>query len=83
MDNNKKNDPRKKMPKFNMGWIYGLVILALFLVWVGGGKDFDGGSVSTTASYTDFKKFVAAGYASSIEITSAKDTLTLYVNIIY
>ncbi len=79
MDNNKKNDPRKKMPKFNMGWIYGLVILALVLVWVGGGKDFDGGSVSTTASYTDFKKFVAAGYASSIEINKDASTLRMFV----
>ena len=79
MDNNKKNDPRMKMPKFNMGWIYGLVIVALALLWVQGGSSFEGGSMSLKASYTDFKSYVAHGYASEIEINKDANALKMYV----
>ena len=79
MDNNNNNEPGRKKPRFSMSWIYGLVIVVLALLYVQGGDAIEGGSLSTKASYTDFKKFVAAGYASEIEINKDASTLKMYV----
>ena len=75
--NNNPNDPRMKMPKFNMNWIY---ILALFTIGV---LYFTSGnvnsSVRTEASYDQFKKMVDKGYASRIVVNKDKNILNMYV----
>ena len=76
-NNNNPNDPRMKMPKFNMNWIY---ILALFTIGV---LYFTSGnvnsSVRTEASYDQFKKMVDKGYASRIAVNKDKNILNMYV----
>ena len=66
------------MPKFNMNWIYGIIIVILAIVFVTGG-DSMGGSMSTKASYSDFKSFVANGYAKDVVIDKNNSTLKMFV----
>ena len=76
MDNNQ-NNPKMNMPKFNMNWIYGMVIIALFLLWfTGGGQK---SSIQTETSYSQFKAMVMKGYASRIVVNKDKNTLQMYV----
>ena len=71
--NNKQNNPKMNMPKFNMNWIYGMVIVALLLLWfTGGGQK---ASVRTETSYSEFKKMVLNGYASKIVVNKDNNTL--------
>ena len=75
--NNKQNNPKMNMPKFNMNWIYGMVIVALLLLWfTGGGQK---ASVRTETSYSEFKKMVLNGYASKIVVNKDNNTLRMFV----
>ncbi len=73
----KQNNPKMNMPRFNMNWIYGLVILTLLLMWfVGGGQK---ASMQTETSYSQFKTMVMNGYASKIVVNKEQNTLLMYV----
>ncbi len=52
------NDP--KMPRFNMNWLYILIITVLSIAFItGGGNSFGlaaGGATQTDATYTKFKQ---------------------------
>ena len=74
---NKQNNPKMNMPKFNMNWIYGMVIVALLLMWFSGGGQKS--SVQTETSYSQFKAMVMKGYASRIVVNKEKNTLLMYV----
>lgn len=74
---NKQNNPKMNMPKFNMNWIYGMVIVALLLMWFSGGGQKS--SVQTETSYSQFKAMVMKGYASKIVVNKEKNTLLMYV----
>ena len=76
--NNK--DERPKMPKFNMNWIYTLVIIALaILFFTGGGDALASGSTADKTSYTKFKAYVEQGYASNVVVNKTTNTLKMYV----
>ncbi len=66
------------MPKFNMNWIYGLVIVGLLAVYFAGG-DAVAGSASRPVSYTVFKEYVNKGYASKIVVNKDESKLKMYV----
>ena len=66
------------MPKFNMNWIYGLVIVGLLAVYFAGG-DAVTGSASRPVSYTVFKEYVNKGYASKIVVNKDESKLKMYV----
>ena len=66
------------MPKFNMNWIYGLVIVGLLAVYFAGG-DAVAGSASRPVSYTVFKEYVNKGYASRIVVNKDESKLKMYV----
>lgn len=70
-------DPRMKMPKFNVGWIYLIILGALAFMYfqVGGDKS----SVTTEASYDKFQRMVLNGYASKIVVNNDKKTINMYV----
>ncbi len=70
-----------KMPRFNMNWIYGLIIVTLAMLFVTGGGNAIGGSsgVSKKAKYTEFKTYVEKGYAESVTINKDESTLKMYV----
>lgn len=78
MNNINRNDNRMKMPKFNMNWIYGIAIVVLLMLYLTGGGGMSG-SASQKATYSDFKSFVAHGYASEVEINKDASTLKMYV----
>ena len=83
MDNNRNQlgDNQPKMPKFNMNWIYTIVIvlLAVLIFSDGGDMLFGGPSATQNATYTKFKMYVQKGYARSVVVNKDKGTLRMYV----
>ena len=79
MDNKQqqKNKPQMNMPRFNMNWIYGLVIISLFALYFTQGSEKS--SVKTETSYSDFKVMVQKGYADKIVVNKYAGTLQMYV----
>ena len=65
------------MPRFNMNWIYGLVIITLIMLYFTQGSD--NSSVKTETSYSDFKVMVMKGYAEKIVVNNYTNTLQMYV----
>ena len=65
------------MPKFNMNWIYGLVIITLITLFLTQGKEQS--SVRTETTYSDFKVMVMKGYADKIVVNKNTNTLLMYV----
>ncbi len=65
------------MPKFNMNWIYGMVIISLIVLYFTSGSE--NSSVKTETSYSDFKTMVMKGYADKIVINKYSNTLQMYV----
>ena len=79
MDNklNNQEDPKMKMPKFNMNWIYILALAVIAALYFTSGST--NSSVRTEASYDQFKKMVMKGYASKIIVNTDKNTLQMFV----
>ena len=71
MDNNKNNQP--KMPRFNMNWIYILIIVSLALFFLSDSGNAlataSGSAMKQDATYTKFKEYVEKGYADKVEVT--------------
>ena len=65
------------MPRFNMNWIYGLVIIALIMLYFTQGSEKS--SVKTETGYSDFKTMVMKGYAEKIVVNKYDNTLQMYV----
>ena len=81
---NKKNplgDNQPKMPRFNMNWIYTIILVVLLVALFsdGGSAIIGGPSASQEATYTKFKIYVQKGYAKSVVINKDKGTLRMYV----
>ena len=74
-NNNKK--PQMNMPKFNMNWIYGIVLILLVTLYLTQGNEKS--SVQTETSYSDFKVMVMKGYADKIVVNKYSNTLQMYV----
>lgn len=68
------------MPRFNMNWIYGLIILSLGLLFFTGGGTMMAGSAKQEATYTKFKEYVNKGYANNVVINSEQRTIKMFVN---
>ena len=78
MNNQNNNNPKMNMPKFNMNWLYFIVLAILaFLFFTGGGGK---SSVSVTTSYSEFKQMVLKGYAKEIVVNNNEKNLQMYVN---
>ncbi|MBQ9655893.1 MAG: ATP-dependent zinc metalloprotease FtsH [Prevotella sp.] len=71
------NKPQMNMPRFNMSWIYGMVIVMLIVLYITQGSD--NSSVRTETSYSDFKVMVDKGYAEKIVVNKYSNTLQMYV----
>ncbi|MDE6002119.1 MAG: AAA family ATPase, partial [Prevotella sp.] len=65
------------MPKFNMNWIYGIVLITLAVLYFTSGQE--NSSVNTETSYSDFKTMVMKGYADKIVVNKYSNTLQMYV----
>ncbi|MGM9733026.1 MAG: ATP-dependent zinc metalloprotease FtsH [Prevotella sp.] len=75
--NNNRQGPDMKMPKFNMNWIYLLMMVVLGVLYFTSGNV--NSSVKTEATYTQFKTMVLKGYAKSIVVNNKTNTLQMYV----
>ena len=74
------NNKQPKMPRFNMNWIYGLIIIALgLLFFTGGGGNMMAGSVKQEATYTKFQEYVNKGYANNVVVNTEQKTLKMFV----
>ena len=75
------NNNQPKMPRFNMNWVYLLVIaaLAFFYFSNGTGGVQEQGNTQGQASYSEFKNFVKHGYANRIVANKSTETLKMYV----
>ena len=71
------NKPQMNMPRFNMNWIYGMVIVTLIALYLTQGSEQS--SVRTETSYSDFKVMVMKGYADKIVVNKYSNTLEMYV----
>ena len=74
----KKPQNNIKMPRFNLMWIFLLVIISLsYLLFQGNASDY--GVYHKEVTYSAFKKYVESGYASKIEINKSEGIVTMYV----
>ena len=73
------NNKQPKMPRFNMNWIYGLIIIALGLLFFTGGGKMMAGSVKQEATYTKFQEYVNKGYANNVVVNTEQKTLKMFV----
>ena len=88
MEQNKQQDSKQQRPRqpqqgnggprFSMSWIYFLVIAGLVAFWYTNGGS-DNSSITTEASYSDFKTMVQKGYAKDIVVNKNSGTLQMYV----
>lgn len=80
MSQNASNTPQQpKMPRFNMNWLYFVIISVLgFIFLTDGGTLFDTSS-NNKVTYTTFKSYVDKGYASRIVINKNENNLKMYV----
>ena len=69
-----------KMPKFNMNWLYAIILIGLIALFVSGGGDILGGSAAKQASYTEFKEYVDKGYVLSVVANKTEGKVKLYIN---
>ena len=67
-----------KTPKFNMSWIYIIVLVGLIVAYFMGGSSASG-SAGKQSSYTQFQMYVAKGYAESIVVNKDNGKLRMYV----
>ena len=85
MDRNSNQFPRHnnqpKMPRFNMNWIYIIVLIGLAVLFFTGGGDSlaQAAGTSKDAKYSDFKTYVEKGYAQRIVVNKNDNTLKMYV----
>ncbi|MBR1505121.1 MAG: ATP-dependent zinc metalloprotease FtsH [Prevotella sp.] len=78
MDNHQPNNkPQMNMPRFNMNWIYGIVIITLIVLYFTQGNEKS--SVQTKTTYSEFKSMVTRGYANEIVVNKYSNTLQMYV----
>ena len=68
------------MPKFNMSWIYILVLVGLIAVYFTSSDSVgQNSSASKDVSYEQFKTLVAKGYASKIVVNKTENSLQMYI----
>ncbi len=74
---NNNGQPKMNMPKFNMSWIYAIVIAILIGLYLTGGTDST--NTKKQVSYSKFKEMVTAGYAKKIVVNKNQSELRLYI----
>jgi hypothetical protein len=72
---NPQGKPNPKKVKFNIGWIYGIIIFALFASYLFGDKV----PVKEINSYPVFKQYVQEGLIESIEVYPQKNQVEAVV----
>lgn len=68
-----------KMPRFNMSWLYVIILISFIVVFLNGGGDALGGSANKKATYTEFKEYIEKGYVLSVTANKNDGNLKVYV----
>ena len=69
-----------KMPRFNMNWLYTIILIALIALFFSGGGEALGGNAAKEVTYTQFRQYVDKGYVLSVVANKTESTLKVYVN---
>ncbi|MBQ6760727.1 MAG: ATP-dependent zinc metalloprotease FtsH [Prevotella sp.] len=69
-----------KMPRFNMSWIYLVIIVTLAVIFFTDGGQTIGQGTVINASYSDFKTYVDKGYVKQIVVNKSESKMRLYIN---
>ena len=77
--NNLNNGPKMNMPKFNMNWIYIVVIGTLVAFWLTNENNSIQQMPNVESSYTDFQSYVDKGYASKLTVDKSQGIVKMYV----
>ena len=71
------------MPKFNMVWLYAMILLGLvYLLYTEAGSNLTNSTVGAAkqeATFTKFKEYVDSGYAQKVVVNTAERTLKMSV----
>ncbi len=70
MENKPTDKPVGKTPKFNISWIYGVIII--FLI---GTLLFNNGTPVKEVPFSKFQQYIDSGYIGDIDVISAKNTI--------
>lgn len=77
---NEKNQQQKngKMPRFNLNWLYIVIIAILGYMFYQGGEG--AGGSSKTVKYSVFNSYVAKGYTRDLTVNKTEGTVTMVVS---
>lgn len=75
-----KKNPQMNMPKFNLNWVYIIVIGILVVLFL---APHGSSSISKEVDYTTFKNYVAKGYATKLVVNKGDGTLEMEVGAKY
>ena len=70
------------MPKFNMTWVYVVILIALGLLFFtnnGGDGQSGGGGIAKKENYSNFKELVMKGAADEVVVNNEEKELRMYV----
>lgn len=74
--NNQNSSPKQQNgPKFNLTWLYLLIIVALGFIYFSS----NGATTAQTTSYTQFQQYVIKGYVEKVEANKTDGSLTAYI----
>ena len=74
------NDNKPKMPRFNMNWLYMIILVALVVMFfTDGGDSLLSDSGAQKVSYSNFKAYVDRGYVNKVVINKTENQLRMYV----
>ncbi len=76
MENKPNKKSNEKQPKFNISWLYGLIIVILL-----GSYFFNGTETVKEVPYSSFQKYVNSGYIGDIDVYSAKNQIEADVQV--
>ena len=72
---NENKPSRKKMPRFNMSWIYGVIVIILLYLFIKG----ESPATSKEVTYTKFQEYVNKGYAGDITVNKDDGKLMMLI----
>jgi cell division protease FtsH len=79
MNNQPQNNNNPRMPKFNMNWLYILVLISLAVMFFAGNDSLTNSSASVKKDYTTFVDYVNKGYAARVVVNKKASTAKMYV----
>ena len=77
MDKKEKNNKKDKMPRFNLNWLYMIIIAGLGIMLLQGNDGTSG--ISKEVNYTEFRSYVQKGYTNEVVINKTEGTAYMII----